>query len=60
MSDILTRLLLNTSDYDNKLRKAKGSTQEFGSMIGGKVAGMVGKFAAGIGVRWVALSLSIR
>jgi len=50
MSDILTRLLLNTSDYDNKLRKAKGSTQEFGSMIGGKVAGMVGKFAAGIGV----------
>lgn len=50
MSDILTRLLLNTSDYDSKLRKAKGSTQEFGSMIGGKVAGMVGKFAAGIGV----------
>ena len=50
MSDILTRLLLNTSDYDSKLKKAKGSTQEFGSMIGGKVAGMVGKFAAGIGV----------
>ena len=50
MSDILTRLLLNTSDYDSKLKKAKGSTQDFGSVIGGKVAGMVGKFAAGIGV----------
>ena len=50
MSDILTRLLLNTSDYDSKLKKAKGSTQDFGDTIGGKVAGMVGKFAAGIGV----------
>ena len=50
MSDILTRLLLNTSDYDSKLKKAKGSTQDFGATIGGKVAGMVGKFAAGIGV----------
>lgn len=50
MSDILTRLLLNTSDYDSKLKRAKGSTQDFGATIGGKVAGMVGKFAAGIGV----------
>lgn len=50
MSDILTRLLLNTSDYDSKLKKAKGSTQDFGSVIGGKVAGMVGKFATGIGL----------
>lgn len=50
MSDILTRLLLNTSDYDSKLKRAKGSTQDFGAMIGGKVAGMVGKFATGIGI----------
>ena len=33
MSDILTRLLLNTSDYDSKLKKAKGSTEEFASAI---------------------------
>lgn len=50
MSDILTRLLLNTSDYDNKLKKAKGSTQDFASNIGSKAAAAVGKFAAGIGV----------
>ncbi len=50
MSDILTRLLLNTGDYDTKLAKAKKSSGEFASEIGGKVAGMVGKFAAGIGV----------
>lgn len=50
MSDILTRLLLNTGDYDKKLAKAKKSIGNFASEIGGKVAGMVGKFAAGIGV----------
>ena len=50
MSDILTRLLLNTGDYDTKLAKAKKSSSDFASNIGGKVAGMVGKFAAGIGV----------
>lgn len=50
MSDILTRLLLNTGDYDTKLAKAKKSSGDFASEIGGKVAGMVGKFAAGIGV----------
>lgn len=50
MSDILTRLLLNTSDYDSKLKKAKGSTNNFASNIGGKAAALVGKFAAGIGV----------
>ena len=47
MSDILTRLLLNTSDYDNKLKKAKGSTQDFASNIGSKATAAVGKFAAG-------------
>lgn len=50
MSDIWTRLLLNTSDYDNKLKKAKGSTQSFASQIGSKAASAVGKFAAGIGI----------
>ena len=50
MSDILTRLLLNTSDYDNKLKKAKGSTQNFASQIGSKAVAAVGKFAAGVGI----------
>ena len=50
MSDILTRLLLNTGDYDSKLAKAKKSSNDFASNIGGKAAAAVGKFAAGIGV----------
>lgn len=50
MSDILTRLLLNTGDYDSKLGRAKKSSGDFAAEIGGKVAGMVGKFAAGIGI----------
>ena len=50
MSDILTRLLLNTGDYDSKLAKAKKSSNDFASDIGGKAVKAVGKFAAGIGV----------
>lgn len=50
MSDIVTRLLLNSGDYDKKMSNAKKSSEDFASNIGGKVAGMVGKFAAGIGV----------
>ena len=50
MSDILTRLLLNTGDYDSKLAKAKKSSNDFASNIGTKAVAAVGKFAAGIGV----------
>lgn len=50
MSDILTRLLLNTGDYDSKLAKAKKSSNDFAAGIGGKAVKAVGKFAAGIGV----------
>ena len=50
MSDILTRLLLNTGDYDSKLAKAKKSSNDFAANIGGKAAAAVGKFAAGIGI----------
>lgn len=50
MSDILTRLLLDTKDFESKLGKAKGSTNSFASDISGKLVGAVGKFAAGIGV----------
>ena len=50
MSDILTRLLLDTKDYDSKIGKAKQSSNDFASDIGGKAAAAVGKFAAGLGV----------
>lgn len=50
MSDILTRLLLNTSDYDSKLKKAKGSVNGFASDIKGKLVSAAGKMAAGIGI----------
>ena len=50
MSDILTRLLLNTGDYDKKLAKAKASSNDFASNIGGKALSAVGKFAGGIGI----------
>lgn len=49
-SNILTRLLLDTKDYDSKLGKAKRSSDDFGANIGGKVATAVGKFAAGVGI----------
>lgn len=50
MSDILTRLLLNTGDYDAKMNKAKKSSNDFASSIGSKAVAAVGKFAAGVGV----------
>lgn len=50
MSDILTRLLLDTKDYDSKIGKAKQSSNDFASDIGGKAAAAIGKFAAGLGV----------
>lgn len=50
MSDIKARLLLNTSDYDAKIGKAKRSTNDFASSIASKAGAAIGKFAAGIGV----------
>lgn len=49
-SNILTRLLLDTKDYDSKIGKAKRSSDDFASNIGGKAAAAVGKFAAGVGI----------
>ena len=49
MSDILTRLLLNTGDYDSKLAKAKASSMELATAISGKVAGAAMKFAGALG-----------
>ena len=50
MSKILTRLLLDTKDYDSKIGKAKKSSDDFASNLGGKAAVAVGKFAAGVGI----------
>ncbi len=50
MSDIITRLLLNTGDYDSKMAKAKKSSNDFASNIGSKAVAAVGKFAAGVGI----------
>ena len=49
MSDILTRLLLNTGDYDSKLAKAKASSMELATAISGRVAGAAMKFAGALG-----------
>lgn len=48
MSDILARLLLNTSDYDSKLKKAKGSTTDFATALAGKAAGAAMKLAGAL------------
>lgn len=45
MSDIFARLLLNTSDYDSKLKKAKESTMDMATAISGQVVGGVMKLA---------------
>ena len=53
MSDILTRLLLNTSDYDSKLKKAKRSAQDYSQGLGSmadKVMGGFSKMAGAIGL----------
>lgn len=50
MNDLVVRLLLKTSGFDADLGKAKKGVDDFATKLGGRVAGAVGKFAAGIGV----------
>ena len=50
MSDIVSRLLLDTKQYDASLGKAKKSSNDFSGEVMGKLSGAVAKFAAGIGV----------
>lgn len=50
MSEILTRLLLNTKDFDSKLNKAKQSSDDFSSVLKGKVGGALKTVAATIGL----------
>lgn len=48
MNDLVVRLLLKTSGFDADLGKAKKSADDFASQLGGKLAGMVGKFAGAL------------
>lgn len=50
MNDLVVRLLLKTNGFDADLGKAKKGVDDFATQLGGRVAGAVGKFAAGIGV----------
>ena len=50
MSDIVSRLLLDTKQYDANLQKAKKGSYDFAGEVAGKLSGAVAKFAAGIGL----------
>lgn len=50
MSDIVSRLLLDTKQYDASLQKSKKGSNDFANDVAGKLSGAVAKFAAGIGV----------
>lgn len=50
MSEILTRLLLDTKGFDNNLKKAKKSTEDFSSSIAGKLGSAMTKLAGGLGI----------
>ena len=56
MADLVTRLLLNSSNFDNNLRKSAQQVQQF-QQVGknlGSVIGTLGKFAGVIGVAMTA------
>lgn len=50
MSDIVSRLLLDTKQYDASLQKSKKGSNDFADDVAGKLSGAVAKFAAGIGL----------
>lgn len=50
MSDIVSRLLLDTKQYDANLQKSKKGSNDFASDVAGKLSGAVGKFAGAIGI----------
>lgn len=50
MSDIVSRLLLDTKQYDASLQKSKKGSNDFADDVAGKLSSAVAKFAAGIGV----------
>lgn len=50
MSDIVSRLLLDTKQYDANLQKSKKGSNDFADDVAGKLSGAVGKFAGAIGI----------
>ena len=50
MRDIVSRVLLDTKQYDANLQKSKKGSNDFANDVAGKLSGAVAKFAAGIGV----------
>lgn len=50
MSNIVSRLLLDTKQYDANLQKSKKGSNDFADDVAGKLSGAVAKFAAGIGL----------
>ena len=53
MADLVTRLLLNSSNFDNNIKKSSQQVQQF-QQIGKGVASTLGKFAGVIGVAMTA------
>ena len=49
MADLVTRLLLDSSGFNNNIVKSSRQVQEF-QQITGNIVGTIGKFAAGIGL----------
>ena len=49
MADLVTRLLLDSSGFNNNIVKSSRQVQEF-QQITGNIIGTIGKFAAGIGI----------
>ena len=49
MADLVTRLLLDSSGFNNNIVKSSRQVQEF-QQITGNIVGTIGKFAAGIGI----------
>ena len=49
MADLVTRLLLDSSGFNNNIVRSSRQVQEF-QQITGNIVGTIGKFAAGIGI----------
>lgn len=49
MADLVTRLLLNSSQFDNNIRQSTQQVQQF-QAVGRNITSTIGKFAASIGV----------
>lgn len=53
MADLVTRLLLNSSNFDNNIRKSTQQVQQF-QQVGKNITATVGKFAGALGIAMTA------